>query len=132
MQSDNRDKRPAPWRGRGRVADPKTKFISVRCTAADYARIDQNASQAGLSIGAFMRAKALGAPGPRAVRRPRIEYQELARLLGHIGRLGGNINQIARVANANRSTPALQQLSYISHEVLRLRNAIMNALGRGG
>src|SRR5579871_230119 len=58
----SRVKKPAPWRGRRRVPDPKDSFISVRCTAEDHAEIDEQATKAGLSKGAYLRALALGGP----------------------------------------------------------------------
>ena len=57
----------SPWRGRKRVADPKDKFVAVRCTSADYEIIGASAERAGLAVGPFLRAVALGSPGPRAV-----------------------------------------------------------------
>ena len=63
----------------------------------------ETAAQAGLSVGAFLRALALGSAGPRAVKRPRVEREQLARLLGEIGKLGSNVNQIARWANTDQA-----------------------------
>ena len=121
----------APWRGRRRVSDAKNSFISVRCTAKDHAVINEAATQAGLSVGAYLRALALGHPGPRAVRRPPIERKELGRLLGHLGKVGSNINQIARAVNTTRNLPSWSELAEIRHEIGRIRDALMKALGRG-
>src|SRR5579863_8476861 len=76
-----RIRKSAPWRGRRRVADPKSRLIAIRCTAEDHAVIDREATRAGLSVSAYLRTLALGAPGPRAVRRPPVERTELAKLL---------------------------------------------------
>jgi hypothetical protein len=81
------------------VSDAKTSFISIRCTAKDRSRIDETAMQSGLSMGAYLRALALGSPGPRAVRRPPVERKELARLLGQLGKVGSNLNQLAHAFN---------------------------------
>ena len=64
------DRKPAPWRGRRRVMDVKEKFIAVRVTVEDRAKIADAAGEAGLSIGAFLRSLALGSAGARAVKRP--------------------------------------------------------------
>jgi hypothetical protein len=124
-------KRAAPWRGRRRVADPKEKPISVRCTAEDHAVIKESATAAGLSIGAYLRALALGSPGPRAVRRPPIERKELARLLGHLGKVGSNINQLAYAYNRDRLLPGLAELAAIQRDVGQMRAALIKALGHG-
>ncbi len=127
-----RTKTMAPWRGRKRVSDAKTSFISVRCTAEERSKIDEAARQAGLSIGAFLRALALGSAGPRAVRRPPIERKELARLLGHLGKVGSNLNQLAYAFNRDRRIPGLAELNAIRQQVGELRDALMKALGRAG
>jgi hypothetical protein len=125
-----RAKTMAPWRGRKRVSDAKTSFISVRCTATERSKIDEAARQAGLSIGAYLRALALGSAGPRAVRRPPIERKELARLLGHLGKVGSNLNQLAYAFNRDRSVPALAELTAMRQQVKELRDALLAALGR--
>ena len=57
-------KKPAPWRGRMRVKDARTKLIPpIRCTDEERAAIKAAADQAGLSVGAFLRALALGTAG---------------------------------------------------------------------
>ncbi len=125
-----RTKNMAPWRGRKRVSDAKNSFISVRCTAEERAKIDEAARQAGLSIGAYLRSLALGSAGPRAVRRPPIERKELARLLGHLGKVGSNLNQLAHAFNRERRIPGLDELNAIRQKVGELRDALMKALGR--
>jgi hypothetical protein len=127
----SRGKKAAPWRGRRKVADPKSSFISVRCTAEDHAVIDAQATKAGLSKGAYRRALALGAPGPRAVRRPPIERKELARLLGQLGKVGSNVNQLAYGYNRAGSLPGYPELLAVRREVGEMRDALIKALGRG-
>jgi Bacterial mobilisation protein (MobC) len=124
-------KRSSPRRGRLPIADPKTIAISFRCTAKDHAAIHEKAAKAGLSVGAFLRNLALGSPGPRAVRRPPIERKELARLLGHLGKIGGNINQIAKAFNSGGQTPGFAEMVAVLREVGEMRAALMKALGRG-
>jgi hypothetical protein len=125
-----RAKPMAPWRGRKRVADAKTSFISVRCTAEERATIDDAARTAGLSIGAYLRTLALGKAGPRAVRRPPIERKELARLLGHLGKVGSNINQLAHAFNQRGRVPGSTALNDIRAYVKEMRDALIAALGR--
>ncbi len=120
----------APWRGRPRAEDPKTSFIAVRCTAEERARIAEAAALAGLSIGAYLRTLALGKAGPRARRRPPIEREELARLLGHLGKIGSNLNQIAHAFNSRQRVPAAEDLRIAREEITRTREALMKALGR--
>jgi hypothetical protein len=122
--------RQVPWRGRRRVADPKDTFITVRCTSDDRAAIEEQATRAGLSVGAYLRSLALGAPGPRAVRRPPVERAELAKILAHIGKLGSNVNQIAKAIHTTGNLPSWSELAVIRDEILRIREALFQALGR--
>lgn len=124
-----RSKRAAPWRGRKRVADAKNSFISVRCTAKERATIDEAAQRAGLSVGAYLRTLALGSPGPRAVRRPPIERRELARLLGHLGKIGSNLNQLARAYNSLGRLPTRPELIQAREDIGTMREALIKALG---
>lgn len=120
----------APWGGRPRVENPKDRRLNLRCTAAQYAEADQAATRAGLSLGAFLRAKAFGTPGPRAARRPPVEVAELARLLGQIGKLGSNVNQLTAFCHRSQTDPALVELRLMRRDLAVLRIATLNALGR--
>jgi hypothetical protein len=124
-------RRRAPWRGRKRAADTKGKFIAVRCTEADREFIAGTAAQAGMSIGAFLRTIALGTAGARAVKRPRIERELLAKLLGEIGKLGSNVNQIAKWANTDRSAPSFAEIVNMREDIATMRADVMKALDRG-
>ena len=126
-----RAKTMAPWRGRKRVKDARTKVLPpVRCTEAERVAIKAAADQAGFSVGAFMRASALGDAGPRAVRRPPIERKELARLLGHLGKVGSNLNQLAHAFNRDGRVPGRAELNDIRQYVVQMRDVLMKALGR--
>jgi hypothetical protein len=121
----------APWRGRPRVTDAKGCFIAIRCTVKQHTVIKERAATAGLSVGAYLRAVAVGHPGPRSVHRPRPGDTELARLLGHIGKLGSNVNQIAKITNTYRRPPSKSALSVMRNDIGRMRRAVLKALGRG-
>lgn len=81
------------------------KIQPVRCTLEEFNAIAAKADQAGLSTAGFMRAAALGDPGPRAQRRPPADHKALRQLLGHAGRIGNNVNQIARSLNMGEPAP---------------------------
>jgi hypothetical protein len=123
-------RREAPWRGRRRVPDPKKVLISFRCTTADHEAIDRAAGRAGLSIGAYLRTLALGNAGARAVRRPTVEHTELARILGHLGKVGSNINQLAHGYNRSGRIPGYAEMLAVSEDVGEMRAALLKALGR--
>jgi hypothetical protein len=126
-------KKPAPWRGRkrSRPEDTKEKFIAVRCTEADREKIAARAQEAGLRIGGYLRALALGSAGVRAVKRPRVEREQLARLLGEVGKIGSNVNQIAKRTNTERSAASAADLAQMRADIAFLRAELMKALDRG-
>lgn len=130
MAETSTAKKTPAWAARRRVADPKNAFIAVRCTAADHAALQELAAEAGLSVGAFLRAVALNGPGPRAVRRPPVAKETLARILGELGKLGSNVNQLARAYHQTANLPAWAELAAMREDVAAMRAALMKALGR--
>ena len=118
-------------RTRRRVTDRKDHHVTVRLTAETRADLAERAARAGLSLGAYMRFLASGSPGPRAVRRPPVERAELARLLAEFGKIGSNVNQLARVANTHGELPDRATLASIARHVQESRRALMQVLGRG-
>ena len=117
-------------RRRMRLNDARNRLINLRCNEREHAAIKAAALRAGLSIGAFLRALALGDPGPRAVRRPAVERVELVRLLGHLGKIGSNINQIAKAIHTTCTLPAWMELTAIRNDIGLMRTALLAALGR--
>jgi hypothetical protein len=107
----------------------RTAHLMVRLTPAERAAIAAAAAGAGLSLAGYARAILLAAPPLRQSRRPPVERIELVRLLGAIGMLGSNVNQIARVLNANGSVDA-PAFAEASADIAIMRAAIMKALGR--
>jgi hypothetical protein len=125
------NKKPVPWRGRKRVKDARTKVIPpIRCTEAEQQAIKAGAERAGLSVGAFLRALALGDAGPRAVRRPPIERKALARILGELGKVGSNVNQLARGFNRSGVLPGFPEILAAQRDIGEMRSALIQALGR--
>jgi hypothetical protein len=101
--------------------------MSVPVDPTEFLCIAERAQNAGLSRGAFLRACALGAPGPRACRRPSIDIEALARATAALNKVGGNLNTIARILNmggsvsiAHTSYTALAETRAAVAEILQL------------
>lgn len=107
----------------------RSKHLTIRFSPEERASIDAAADRAGLTPGSYDRQVLLGAPAPRQVRRPPIERRDLARLLGEIGHVGGNLNQLARDMNFGRGVAA-SDLKQELHSLGLVRDAILKALGR--
>jgi hypothetical protein len=101
----------------------------VRWTDEEFNAVAAKADKAGLAIAAFMRATTLGDPGPRAQRRPPADHKALRQILGELGRIGNNLNQIARALNSGE-TASLPELQKALSAYLDLRRAIFTALGK--
>jgi hypothetical protein len=107
----------------------RDKILPVRCLAEEYRAIAAKADEAGLSAGAFLRAAALENPGPRAQRRPPADHKALREILGHLGRIGNNLNQIAHALNARQPVDH-EELQKALRVYIETRNAIFEALGK--
>lgn len=103
-------------------------LMAFRASAQERAAIRANADRAGLAVGAFIRAATTGDAGPRAQRRPPADHMALRQILGHCGRIGNNVNQIAHQLNAGRPVN-VPELREALRAYLDIRNAIFTALG---
>ncbi len=80
-------------------------LVNFRTTPAEHAELERLAELSGLSIGSYVRARALSEPTTRAVRRPTVERAALSQILAQLGKCGSNLNQIARVLNSGGDVP---------------------------
>ena len=107
----------------------RDKVLRIRCLQEEFKAIVAKADKAGFSTGAFARACLLDDPGPRAQRRPPADHVVLRQILGHVGRIGNNINQIARALNTG-GVVSDAELHEALTAYLDIRDAIFKALGK--
>jgi hypothetical protein len=103
--------------------------LPIRLSRPEREAVEGKAARAGLATGSYARQVLLDAPAPRQVRRPMVERQELVRLLGELGKVGGNLNQLAKAANQERPVYEDEVLAVLASLKL-VREAILVALGR--
>ena len=101
---------------------------SIRFTRRERDRAAELAARAGQPLSALIRHGLFDTPLPRAVRRPPIEKQLVAQLLGELGRIGSNVNQLAKHANAGRFQQ--NSIDLAMQTLMEMRTACMEALGR--
>jgi hypothetical protein len=129
---------PAGGSGGGPTAPPaarkksqkrkRNKQIKTPCTPEEYDAIVAKANDAGKTRAAWSRLVLLGDSGPRSQRRMPADNRTLRQILGHLGRVGNNLNQIAY--QLNTGGPAdLPELRLALKEYAGIRNAIFKALG---
>lgn len=104
--------------------------VTVRLTAAEYAELEEAAARESVSIGGYMRSRALSAPTTRAGRRPSLDAQALARLQGEMNRVGSNIHQLLKHIRFG-GTPAGDEVVAAFAGYREVIAAILETLGRG-
>ena len=105
----------------------RTPPFSIRLSETERIEINKRAEAEGLSLGGYCKWLIFGAP-PRKHRRPQVDRVELARLLGEIGRVGNNLNQLARTLHVSGSVD-LPELKESLRDLAEMRAAVMLALG---
>ena len=103
--------------------------VPVRFLPEERAAVDEKADAVGLSLAAFMRACALGVPGPRAKRRPPVNIQALAQATAALNKVGSNLNQIARNLNAAQAVGAREAIEALN-ETRAAIAGILELVGR--
>lgn len=104
--------------------------IQIRVTPAERLEFESLAAQMGLSVPSFIRAMILTDPEIKATRRPTLDRVLMADLLGKLGKLGNNINQIAHRLNegrgvgSNRMAAALDDFAELKNKVLEALNKL--------
>jgi hypothetical protein len=105
------------------------RHLTIRLTLVERLSIDTSAERAGMTSGSYVRRAVLGIEPPRQVRRPPVEKQELGRLLGQLGKVGSNLNQIARALHQTSPVEATEVRKALEG-LIPVRAAILKALGR--
>lgn len=103
-----------------KIAEAK-RTVTVKChvTKSDKARIDQLAFDAGMTISDLIKLRVLGTEPKRRKASP--ERAELIKSLADLGRIGGNVNQIARALNSNPNAESDIPKDVISNTLFELR-----------
>lgn len=107
----------------------RTAQILVRLTTEELGALEAKANRAGYTRAAFARAALVGDPGLRARRLPPADHVALRRVLADLGRIGNNLNQLARGMNMGE-VPEVPELRDAAKALLEARDAIYVALGK--
>ena len=128
------NKEPRDWTTVRRLKSPFQ--VSLRLTKDENERLEKAAQERGVSKAGYIKSVVLGQPIRQAARRPSPQSADLRQILGLLGKLGSNANQIARVANASlasgRATgnadEVAEALLAIQSELASLRALLLAAL----
>ncbi|MFC5357092.1 plasmid mobilization protein [Azospirillum himalayense] len=89
----------APARRRGTETRQRRLQVLVRLDEAEERLLGERAASAGLTPSDYLRQAALGPVARVRLPPPDPRVESLQRLLGELGRVGNNVNQIARALN---------------------------------
>jgi hypothetical protein len=106
--------------------------VTVRFTPEAFDQVTAAAKRAGFeSVGEFLRVRAIGpGKGKPSVRLPQIDRLALVQALAEMGRVGSNVNQIARAVNSGGDLPQAAPLRDIQADLAETLAAVRKALGR--
>jgi hypothetical protein len=107
-----------------------TDQIKVACTPEQKAKVQAIASKRGHSASALCLNTLLGTPLTPAVRSPTANAKAIALVLGQLGKIGSNINQIAYHLNAGRPGDRMEgTIEEALRDLMEMRLACLQCLG---
>jgi hypothetical protein len=107
----------------------KQERLTVRFSPSEREELEALADREGLTLGSYVRSRSLEQPTTRAVRRPTVAVKLLGGLLAQIGKIGSNLNQIARQLNQGATLP-LSEIETALGEHRQILAAIITVLGK--
>ena len=102
--------------------------IAFRVTEEERAQIEAAADAAELTVGSFVRGKILKKLVTKPTYRPSLDREILGRALGMLGKVGNNINQLAKHANSGGHVSNAELLKALNDFAI-LREQILKAIG---
>lgn len=118
-----------PWENpMARPSENRTEQLRVRLTPAEMAQLKADAETAAVDISTIARAQLLNAPIPRRKRRKSLDHERLAKALIALGKVGTNLNQIAKVANTTGDLSHFRQAKQLKILLEEIRDEVREAL----
>jgi len=102
--------------------------ITLRLTPEEFARLQKAADTAAVDISTMARAQLLHAPLPRRKYRRSVDHDKLADVLLALGRIGTNLNQVAKVANSSGDTSAFRDAKLLKNLLEEIRDEVRSAI----
>ena len=113
--------------GSGSETRKRSSVLQARFTAAEAAGIRAQADRAGTTVGSLIRSALLSSEPPRATRRPTVNHQAVARVLGELGRVAEAFRQAAGAADQSTRH---ELIDGAARDLSELRTLCFEALGR--
>jgi hypothetical protein len=81
-------------------AEPRTIIVKTRLSPTEKEELDKIIQRTDLSVAEYLRCAIFGTPVQEAPKMPTSPIDGLDRLIAEYGRIGNNLNQIARWLNS--------------------------------
>jgi len=105
----------------------RTVRLEVRLTPEEEARLVTLAGGSGANVSDYVRARSLGQAVPRTVATD--DRRALIELLGELGKIGSNLNQVARHLNQGHAVdPERESVRRLTDSLASLHARILKAL----
>lgn len=78
----------------------RQRRFQIRILESEYAELARLAEREGVTIATYIRSKTLTVPTTRARRKPAVEVMAVSKLIGELGRVKNNLNQLTKKANS--------------------------------
>lgn len=105
-----------------------TERLNLRLTSEEMAQLQRDADAAAVDLSTIARAQILNAPIPKRRYRRSVDHEKLADVLQQLGKIGTNLNQIAKVANSNGDLAHFREAKLLKNLLEEIRDEVRAAL----
>lgn len=111
-----------------RPSEKLSERITIRLKPQELAQLRRDADTAAVDVTTIARSNLLNAPIPKRKYRRSVDHDKLAEVLLQLGRLGTNLNQIAKVANTNGDLTQFRDAKLLKNLLEDIRDEVRAAL----
>lgn len=111
-----------------RPTEKRSEYLRVRMTPDEMEQLKRDADTAAVSVSDLARAQLMNAPIPKRRYRRSVDHERLADVLQQLGKIGGNLNQLAKVANATGDLSHVRNVRELKAEIEAIRDEVRAAL----
>lgn len=110
----------------------QTKIITFRVIPEAHEKLLEEAEKKNISVSALIKKLVFGKLAKKmksSPRKPLADVEELRKILGQLGKMGSNVNQIAKHLNSGNEFIDVHLHKSIENELKSTRRALLDALG---
>ena len=104
----------------------ESKVIGVRASFSEYAELEAKASKLNLTVPSYLRKVGLDAPKTAARSAPNVDRKLFSEAIGQLGKIGNNVNQIAR--HLNEGSNASLNINSLTKQLRAVLDELLDAV----